>query len=400
MSNYEPGAVYIVSACRSAIGSLNGTLAPYTARQLGAMAVNEAVKQAGIDPIHYNYGYMGQVVQAGSQQNPARFAMVEGGLPDDVPAVTINRVCGSGLLSVSEAATRIMAGRCDVLVAGGMESMTNSPYASFDMRAGARMGNGWMHDLMVHDGLTCPFNLVHMGTIGDWTAEQAGLTREEIDEYAAASYAKALAAQAAGKFDAEIFPITIHQKKGDPIIFEKDEDVRETPLEKLANMWTAFSRVGGFCTAGNSPSVNDGSGAVVVVSGRYLNDHPEVKPMARIVDFAEVAGLPKKLFFMPIFAVRKLMDQMGVDINHFDLIEANEAFSSQSLACAKGLEWDSERVNVNGGAVALGHPIGASGVRVLVTLLYALKDCGLKNGLATLCLGGGGAISMSIEMCE
>ncbi|MFH1372261.1 MAG: acetyl-CoA C-acetyltransferase [bacterium] len=389
---------YIVSACRSAIGVLHGGLGTLTAPQLGALAVKEAVKRAGIDPADVEEVIMGQVVQGGSGQAPARQAAIHGGVPPEAGAMTINKVCGSGLKAVMLAAQSIRAGDQDVFIAGGMESMSKTPLALHGAKTGYKFGHQKLIDLMISDGLWDSFNNFHMGNAAELTREKVGITREEQDEFACNSHKKAVAAQEAGKFKEEIFDVSIPQRKGDPVIFNKDEGPRPgLSVEKLARLRPAFVK-DGTVTAGNSPGLNDGSAATVVVSEKYLKEKG-LKPLARVVEYAVAGTAPVDLFFSPIYAVRKLMEKMKVDINHFDLIEANEAFSAQALADGKELKWDWDRVNVHGGAVALGHPIGASGTRVLVTLIYALKDRGLKTGLATLCLGGGNAVAMAIEIC-
>ncbi|MCK4632739.1 MAG: acetyl-CoA C-acetyltransferase, partial [candidate division Zixibacteria bacterium] len=387
-----------VSGCRSAIGTLHSGLGKMTAPQLGALAIKEAVKRSGIDVADVEEVIMGQVVQGGSGQAPGRQAAIHGGIPPEAAVMTINKVCGSGLKAVMLAAQSIKACEQDVIVAGGMESMSLVPLAIRGAKTGVKFGHQKLDDLMISDGLWDSFGNYHMGNAAEYTRKKSNITREEQDAFAANSHAKAVAAQKAGKFDAEIFPVEIPQRKADPIIFNKDEGPRPSvTAEKLAKLRPAFVK-DGTVTAGNSPGLNDGSAAVVVVSEKYLKEKG-LKPIAKIIDYTVAGTKPEDLFYSPIYAVRKLMDKMGVDINHFDLIEANEAFSAQALADGKELKWDWDKVNVHGGAVALGHPIGASGARVLVTLMYALKDRGLKNGLATLCLGGGHAVAMAIEMC-
>ncbi|HDL04203.1 MAG: acetyl-CoA C-acyltransferase [Candidatus Zixiibacteriota bacterium] len=389
---------YIVSACRSAIGTFLGGLSKFTATQLGAMAIKEAVKRAGIDPVTIDEVIMGQVVQAGLGQAPARQAAVHGGVPVEVPAMTINKVCGSGLKAVMLAASEIRAGNLDCLVAGGMESMSGTPYVLHGAKGGLRFGDKKLQDSMVLDGLWCSFKNWHMGSAAELTGRKSEISREEQDEFAYNSHKKAVAAIEQGKFKDEIFPVEIPQRKGDPVVFDQDECPRpKISMEGLARLKPAFEK-DGTVTAGNAPGLNDGSSATVVVSGKYLKAN-NLTPLARVIDYCSVGIDPELIFYSPIYAVRKLMEKTGVsDINHYDLIEANEAFSVQALADGKELGWDWDRVNVHGGAVALGHPIGASGARVLTTLIYALKDRGLKNGLATLCLGGGCAVAMSIEI--
>ncbi len=388
---------FIVSACRSAVGTFLGGLSGFTATQLGGMAIKEAVSRSGVDPAKIDEVIMGHVVQAGVGQAPARQAMINAGIPVEVNAMTINKVCGSGLKAAMLAAQSIKAGDQHCIVAGGMESMSKTPYVIHGAKAGFKFGDRKLQDSMILDGLWCSFNNWHMGSAAELTQRETGISREEQDEFAFNSHQKALAAQAGGKFKDEIFPVEIPQRKGDPVIFEKDEGPRpKISIEGLARLRPAFEK-GGTVTAGNAPGLNDGCSAVVVVSEDFMKEN-NLKPLARIIDYTSASVAPEMIFFAPIHAVEKLMKKMGVDINHFDLIEANEAFSVQALADGKKLGWDWNKVNVHGGAVALGHPIGASGARVLTTLIYALKDRGLKKGLATLCLGGGSAVAMSIEM--
>ncbi|RKX24580.1 MAG: acetyl-CoA C-acyltransferase [Candidatus Zixiibacteriota bacterium] len=388
---------YIVSACRSAIGVLHSGLSSFTAPQLGTLAIAEAIKRAGIDKADIEEVIMGQVVQGGSGQAPARQAAIAAGIPGEAAVMTINKVCGSGLKAVMLAAQSIRAGDQDVIVAGGMESMSQTPYVIRGAKTGTRFGHGKLDDIMISDGLWDSVNNFHMGNAAEYTQKKTGITREEQDEFACNSHNKALAAMEGGKFKAEIFSVEIKQRKGDPVIFEKDEGPRPgISIEKLARLRPAFVK-DGTVTAGNAPGLNDGSSACVVVSEDYMKSKG-LTPLARIVEYSVGGTEPIDLFFAPIVAVRKLMKKMNVDINHWDLIEANEAFSVQALADGKELGWDWDRVNVHGGAVALGHPIGASGARVLTTLIYALKDRNLKTGLATLCLGGGNAVAMAIEI--
>ncbi len=394
----EKNEAYIISACRTAIGTLHGGLGSVTAPQLGAMAVKEAVKRAGIDAADIDEVIMGQVVQGGCGQAPARQAMINAGLPPETAAMTINKVCGSGLKAVMLAAQAIRAGDADVFVAGGMESMSNAPYVLRGAKTGLRWGHKKLDDIMVSDGLWDSFNDFHMGCAAEIIARQEKITREAQDEYAASSHQKAVKAQETGKFKDEIFDVGVPQRKKDPIVFNVDEGPRQgMTTEKLARLRPAFEK-DGTVTAGNAPGLNDGGSASVVVSGSYLKDK-NLTPLARVIEYAVAGTKPELLFYAPIYAVQNLMKKMKVDVNHWDLIEANEAFAVQCLADGQALGWDWDRVNVHGGAVALGHPIGASGARVLTTLIYALKDRGLKNGMATLCLGGGNAVAMAIEMC-
>jgi acetyl-CoA C-acetyltransferase len=393
----ERREAYIVSVTRSAIGNFLSGLSKFTANQLGGMAIKEAVKRAGIDAAKIDEVIMGHVVQAGVGQSPARQAMINAGLPVEVSAMTINKVCGSGLKAAMLAAQSIRAGDLDCIVAGGMESMSGTPYVLHGAKGGLKFGDKKLQDSMVLDGLWCAYKNWHMGSAAELTGRMTEISREEQDEFAFNSHQKAIKAIEKGKFKDEIFPIEIPQRKKDPIIFDTDECPRAgISIEALAKLRPAFEK-GGTVTAGNAPGLNDGSSAAVVVSEEFLKAN-NLTPLARIVDYTMASVDPEMIFFAPIHAVEKLMKMMKVDINHFDLIEANEAFSVQALADGKKLGWDWNKVNVHGGAVALGHPIGASGMRVLATLIYALKDRGLKKGLATLCLGGGSAVAMSIEM--
>jgi acetyl-CoA C-acetyltransferase len=393
----ERGEAYIVSACRTAVGVLHSGLGKFSGPQLGAMAIKEALKRSKIDVNDIDEVIMGQVVQGGAGQAPARQAAIHGGVPAEVPCLTINKVCGSGLKAVMLATQSIRAGDQDVIVAGGMESMSQTPYVIRGAKTGTKFGHGKLDDIMVSDGLWDSFNNFHMGSAAEYTRKKVNITREEQDEFAYNSHRKACAAMDAGKFDAEIFNVEIPQRKGDPIIFNKDENPRANiSVEKLAKLRPAFEK-DGTVTAGNAPGLNDGSSALIVVSEKYMKEKG-LKPLAKVIDYAAAGTEPIELFFSPIYAVQKLMKKMNVDINHWDLIEANEAFAAQALADGKGLNWDWDRVNVNGGAVALGHPIGASGARILTTLIYALKDRNLKTGMATLCLGGGNAVALAIEL--
>jgi acetyl-CoA C-acetyltransferase len=386
----------IVSACRTPVGKFLGGLSSIPAGRLGAIVVKEAVERAGIDPALVEECILGNVLQAGVGQNPARQAAHWGGIPDEVGSFTVNKVCGSGLKSVMLAAQAIKAGDHDVIVAGGTESMSNAPYLLPKARTGYRLGNGTLVDAMVHDGLWEVYNDFHMGVAAELIAEKYNVSREDQDKFALGSQEKAVAAIEAGKFKDEIVTVEVPQRKGDPVRVDTDEGPRKgTTLEALAALKPAFQK-GGSVTAGNAPSVNDGASALVVMSEEKAKALGK-KPMARIVDYATGGTEPQWLFYAPVVAVRKLMERMKVDINHWDLIEANEAFSAQALVDGRELEWDWDRVNVNGGAVALGHPIGASGARILTTLLYAMKDRGAKTGLATLCLGGGNAVALAVE---
>jgi acetyl-CoA C-acetyltransferase len=365
------------------------------APELGAIAVREAVKRAGIEPGTVDEVILGNVIQGGEGQAPARQAAIGAGLPGTVPAVTINKVCGSGLKAVMLAAQAIRAGDEQCVVAGGMESMSNAPHYLFGLRSGVKFGNQQLVDGTVHDGLWCSFGDCHMGSYAEYTAQKAGVSREEQDRFSLESHQKAVAAIEACTFSAEIVKVEIPGKKG-PTVIEKDEAPRrDTTLEALAGLKPAFEK-GGTVTAGNAPGLNDGASALVVASEAFARSHG-LPVMARITGYATGGGEPKDLFFAPIVAVRNLMAKAKTRIGDYDLIEANEAFAVQALADGKALGWDWSRVNANGGAVALGHPIGASGARVLTTLLYALKARNQTTGLATLCLGGGNAVALSVE---
>ncbi len=386
----------IVSACRTPIGSYLGSLSAIKATDLGGLAVAEAVKRAGIDKDDIEECIMGSVVPAGLGQNPARQATLSGGLPEKVNSFTINKVCGSGLKAVMLAAQAIKAGDATAIVAGGMESMSGAPHLQYNLRKGVRMGDFTTVDALIKDGLWCAFNDVHMGGLAEYTAEKAGLTRDDLDAFAANSQQKAVKAQDAGAFDDETFTIEIPQRKGDPVIFSRDEAIKaNTTAKSLARLRPAFQK-GGIVTAGNAPGLTDGASAVVVTSRGYAEEHG-LTILAVVKEYASAHRAPKDVFFAPIDAVRKVMELGGYAIDDFELIEANEAFAAQCLADGNDLGWDWARVNVNGGAIALGHPIGASGARILTTLLYAMKANDKKLGLATLCLGGGGAVALVVE---
>ena len=390
-------SAFIVSAARIPTGRFLGTLKDFTAPELGAMAIREAVSRAGIDPASVDECIMGNVVSGGVGQAPARQAALKGGLADHVAALTINKVCGSGLKAVMLAQQGIQTGDIDIAVAGGMESMSNCPYIVPKVREGLRMGHGSVVDLMIHDGLWCPFENWHMGNAGETVADLYKVTRDQQDQYAADSHKKAAAAQAAGKFAAEILPVSIARKKSDPLVFSTDESVRgETTAEVLRNLKPAF-RKDGSVTAGNAPPVNDGAAALVVMGDDQVAALG-LKPLARIVAQATSGLAPKMLLMTPVEATRKVVKKAGWSIADIDLMELNEAFAVQAVAVMQELGIDPGKVNVNGGAVALGHPIGASGARILTTLIYALKDRGLKRGVATLCLGGGNGVALAIEV--
>jgi acetyl-CoA C-acetyltransferase len=387
----------IISAVRTPTGKFQGALKGFSATELGAMVVRESVRRAGVKPEDVDEVIMGCVIQAGLGQNPARQAALKGGIPFGVSAVTINKVCGSGLKSVMMAAQGIQLGDSEIVVAGGMESMTNAPYLIPNAREGYRLGNGELVDAMIHDGLWCAFENYHMGNTGEVVATRYHVTREEQDEYALNSHRKAIAATKAGKFKDEILSIEIPQKKGAPLVFETDESVREdTSLEALSKLKPAFKKEGGSVTAGNAPGVNDGASALVVTSmerARALG----AEPMARIVAQATSGIEPELVMMAPVEAIRKVLKKAGWSLSEVDLIELNEAFSVQAVAIIKELDLDPNKVNVNGGAVALGHAIGQSGSRLLTTMLYEMKRRDVHRGLAALCLGGGNAVAMAVE---
>ena len=387
----------IISAVRTPVGKFQGALKGFSATELGALVVRESVRRAGVKPEEVDEVIMGCVIQAGLGQNPARQAALKGGIPFGVSAVTINKVCGSGLKSVMMAAQGIQLGDSEIVVAGGMESMSNAPYLIPKAREGYRLGNGELVDAMIHDGLWCAFENYHMGHTGEVVAERYHVTRAEQDEYALNSHRKAAAAIKAGKFKDEILPVEIPQKKGAPILLEADETVREdTSLEALGNLKPAFKKEGGTVTAGNAPGVNDGASALVVTSltrARAIG----VEPMARIAAQATSGIEPELVMMAPVEAIRRVVKKAGWSLDEVDLIELNEAFAVQAVAIIKELKLDPKRVNVNGGAVALGHAIGQSGSRLLTTMLYEMQRRDVHRGLAALCLGGGNAVAMAVE---
>ncbi len=390
----------IVSAARTAIGSFDGTLSKIPAPELGAVAIRAAIERAGIDPATIDEVLMGCVVPAGLGQAPARQAAIKAGIPPHVGAVTLNKVCGSGLKTVMTAAALIKAGDGDIYVAGGMENMNLAPYLLQQGRTGYRLGHGELLDAVVHDGLWCPFEDQHMGNAAEWIAQSCGISRGAQDQFALESHRKAIAAIEGGRFNEEIVPVEVPQRRGDPVIFDTDESPRkDTSLEKLGRLRPVFKR-DGTVTAGNASAITDGAAAVVVMS-QAKADELGIRPLARITGYAYGAVTPLEIFTAPVFAIRELLKKAGTTLADYDLIEINEAFAAQCLGDGVMLAdegWDWDKVNVNGGAIALGHPIGCSGTRVLVTLLYALKQRSLKTGIATLCLGGGEAVAMSVEM--
>jgi acetyl-CoA C-acetyltransferase len=387
----------IISAARTPTGKFQGALKGFTAPDLGAIAIKEAVKRAGVDPAKIDEVIMGCVVQAGIGQAPARQAALKAGLPPEVSALTVNMVCGSGLRAVALASQSIKLGDAEFVVAGGMESMSNIPYAMPGARDGYRMGNQTVTDLMIHDGLWCPFENWHMGNTGEVVAEKHQITRETQDQFAYDSHRKAHEAQQAGYFKDEIIPIEIPQKKGDPIVLDYDEPVRpETTVEALGKLKPAFKKDGGTVTAGNAPGVNDGGSALVVTSSERASELG-VEPLGRVVSYA-VSGIePKYIMLAPVEGVRRAVAKAGWSLEDVELFELNEAFSVQALGVMKELGINPDLVNVNGGAVAIGHAIGNSGGRVLTTLLYEMKRRGAKRGVAGLCLGGGNSVAMAVE---
>jgi len=392
----ELNEAVIISAARTPVGKFLGSLKGFSATELGAIVVRESVKRAGIKPEDVDEVIMGCVIQAGLGQNPARQAALNGGIPSTVAAVTVNKVCGSGLKAVMLAAQGVQLGDSEMVVAGGMESMSNAPYLIPKAREGYRLGNGELIDSMIHDGLWCAFENYHMGCTGEVVAEEYKIGRSEQDEFATSSHRKAASAIKAGYFKDEIVPVEIKQKKGAALIFDIDETVREdTTVEVLGKLKPAF-KTEGTVTAGNAPSVNDGASAVVVTSLRRARELG-VEPMAKIVAQAVSGVEPRMVMMAPVEAIRKLLKKTGWSGSEVDLIELNEAFSVAALAVTRELGLDPEKVNVNGGAVALGHAIGQSGSRLLTTMLYELKRRDARRGIVALCLGGGNAVAMAIE---
>ncbi|MFN2384069.1 MAG: acetyl-CoA C-acetyltransferase [Gemmatimonadota bacterium] len=385
-----------MSAARTPIGRFLGGLAPLRAPELGAVAIREALRRAAVAPEDVEEVVMGNVLQAGVGQAPARQAALKAGLPPAVSAYTVNKVCGSGLKATMLAAQAIRAGDLQVAVAGGMESMSNAPYLLQNAREGLRFGDAELKDAMILDGLWCGFGNAHMGSYAELTAERSGIGREELDAFALESHRKAVEAIESGRFDAEIVPVEVNGKGGQAVVDRDEGPRKDTDLAKLGRLRPAFRPEGGVVTAGNASGINDGAAAVVVMSAAAAAERG-LEPLARIREYTTGGTDPELLFYAPVVAVRRLMEKGGFAIGDFDLIEVNEAFASQALADGKELGWDWSRVNVNGGAVALGHPIGASGARVLVTLLYEMRQRDAALGLATLCLGGGNAVAMAVE---
>jgi acetyl-CoA C-acetyltransferase len=402
MSNDPSRTAVIVGSARTPIGRFLGGLAPLSAPELGAVAIRAALDRAGIDRNDIDDVILGNVVSGGLGQAPARQASIGGGVPDTVGAMAVSRVCGSGLQAVMLAAQAIRAGDMQVVVAGGMESMSNAPYYLKGYRDGVKAGHQQMIDGLIHDGLWCAFESCHMGGHAEYTAHKAGVSRQDADEFAASSHRKAIAAIDGGAFREEIAPVEIKGRKGATVVDTDESPRRDTSAEGLAALRVAFGKdlppeiTDPVVTAGNAPGLNDGAAALVVTSEAYARAHG-LTIQARINAYATGAVPPRELFFAPVRAVRRMMEKQGTSIGDYDLIEANEAFAVQALADGRELGWDWDRVNVNGGAVALGHPIGASGARVLVTLVNAMHARDAQHGFATLCLGGGDAVALSVE---
>ena len=389
--------VVIASAVRTPIGKFGGSLKDISARKLGAIVIKEALNRAGVDPAMVDEVIMGCVLQGGLGQNVSRQMSLDAGVPVEVPTFTINKVCGSGLRAVELAARIIKAGDADIVVAGGAENMSATAYAMPAARWGARMFDTKMVDMMVNDGLWDAFNGYHMGITAENVAEQWGLTREQLDEFSVISQQRAEAAVDSGRFDDEIVPVTIPQRKGDPIVFARDEHLtRGSSMEKVAKLKPAFKKDGGVVTAANASGIND-SGAAVVVMSAEKAEELGIKPLCKIVSYASGGVDPSIMGVGPVPASKKALEKAGLTIDDIDLVEANEAFAAQSLAVRKELGLDPEKTNVNGGAIALGHPIGASGCRILVTLIYEMMKRDSKRGLATLCIGGGMGTSLIVE---
>ncbi|WP_370295351.1 acetyl-CoA C-acetyltransferase [Rossellomorea marisflavi] len=389
--------VVIVSAVRTAIGAFNGSLKGVSAPDLGAIVIKEALDKAGVDPDQVDEVIMGNVLQAGLGQNPARQASIKAGLPETVPAMTINKVCGSGLKTVHLATQAILAGDADIVVAGGMENMSMAPYLLKGARDGYKMGDQKVVDSMISDGLWCAFNDYHMGVTAENLCDRYGLTREEQDEFAAWSQQKAVSAIEEGRFDDEIVPVEIPQRKGEAVVFRQDEFPRKgSTAEGLSKLRPAFKKEG-TVTAGNASGINDGAAAVVVMS-RKKADELGIIPLVVIKGNANAGVDPSVMGIGPVSAVKRVMEKTGMSLEDMGLVEANEAFAAQSLAVDKELHFDKERLNVNGGAIALGHPIGASGTRILVTLIHEMKKRNVTHGLATLCIGGGQGVATIVEL--
>jgi acetyl-CoA C-acetyltransferase len=388
--------VFIVGAARTPIGRFMGSLSPIPAPRLGAVAVRAAVERAGVEPEAIDELVFGNVVSAGLGQAPARQAALGAGLPDHASATTVNKVCASGLEAIHLGAQTIRSGEAEVVVAGGMENMSAAPHLLMGSRRGVRLGSAQLEDAMIHDGLWCPFEERHMGHAAEAIAEKYGIARREMDEYSLRSHQKAVAAASEGRFDREIAPVELTNGKG-PALLERDEGPRaDTSIEALGKLNPAFTP-DGLVTAGNAPGITDGAAAVVVAGEAAARAH-DLTPIARVVAHATVGTSPLWLFDAPVAAIERLLEKTGTTLDDYDLLEVNEAFAAQVLANGKVLGWDWDKLNVNGGAIALGHPIGATGTRLVVTLLHALQQRGLKRGMAALCHGGGGAVAMSFEL--
>ncbi len=391
---------YLISSTRTAIGAFQGGLSKKRAPELGAVVIREAVTRAGVEVDQLDEVIMGCVLQAGVGQNPARQAARGAGLPDRLGAFTVNKVCGSGLKSVMLACQAIRAGDADLIVAGGMESMTNAPYLLPDARRGQRLGHGRLLDAMVFDGLWDVYEDFHMGMTAELVAEEYGVDRQAQDAYAVESHRRSVAAIQGGKFETEIVPVEVPQRKGDAIQFGQDEGPRaDVSMAGLERLRPAFQRDGGSVTAGNASSINDGASALVVASGRKVAELG-LEPLARVTGYATGGTQPRWVMMAPVQAARNLEERTGMQTTDYDLVELNEAFSVAECAVCDKLKLDREKVNVHGGAVALGHPIGASGARILTTLLHAMADRGASTGMAALCLGGGNAVALSVERCQ
>jgi acetyl-CoA C-acetyltransferase len=391
----ELPAVYIVAAARTPIGSYLGALSSLPAPRLGAIAIRAAVERAGLSPSDIGEVFMGNVLSAGIGQAPARQAAIYGGIPQSVPATTVSKVCGSGLQAVVFGTKTVLLGDANIVLAGGMESMSNVPYYLREARTGYRMGDGKLVDGMVFDGLWDPYNDFHMGTAAEMCAKEYGLSREAQDAFATESYRRALAATQSGAFAAEITPVPVPQRKGDPLLVSEDEEPGRGDPSKFGKLKPAFAK-DGTITAANASSINDGAAALVLASERAVRER-ELTPLARIVGYGSAAQAPEWFTTAPAAAIEVTLEKLGLKASDIDLWEINEAFSCVPMACSKLAGVDPERVNVRGGAVALGHPIGASGARILTTLLYALRERNARRGLATLCIGGGEAVAVVIE---
>jgi acetyl-CoA C-acetyltransferase len=391
--------VYLAGLCRTPVGSFGGTLKDIPAVKLGEIVMKEAMNRAGVKPEQVDEVVFGCVLTAGQGQNPARQAAIYAGIPVESPATTINKVCGSGLHSVSLAWRAIQAGEAECVLAGGMESMTLAPYVVPSARYGARMNNAVMEDEMVKDGLWEAFNNYHMGITAENVAEQFGITRQMQDEFALLSQQRASAAVENGVFDAEIVPVTIPQRKGDPVVFARDEHPRKgSTIEALAKLKPAFKKDGGTVTAGNASGINDGAAALIVCSKEFAEKNG-IKPMLKVLATGSVGVDPKIMGMGPVPSVRKALSKAGLEVKDIDLFELNEAFAAQAVAVGKELGVGSDKVNVNGGAIAIGHPIGASGARILITLAYEMQRRGAKRGVASLCIGGGMGEALVVELC-